>query len=176
MQSAVITIGIDPDIHLGPLMLTWHGLTIALGVLVGGLTAAVWLRQRGLSTEPLYAFGVIVAIGAIVGSRLFYVIEHGGPPFGTYGFTFFGGLILAAALVALYVRRTGLPGAYLDVAAAGLPLGVAIGRIGDVINGEHYGARSDFFLAVRNSHPDAMTPTRTSPTRAAGSTRCCWGC
>ena len=158
MQSAVITIGIDPDIHLGPLMLTWHGLTIALGVLVGGLTAAVWLRQRGLSTEPLYAFGVIVAIGAIVGSRLFYVIEHGGPLFGTYGFTFFGGLILAAALVALYVRRTGLPGAYLDAAAAGLPLGVAIGRIGDVINGEHYGARSDFFLAVRNSNPDALTP------------------
>jgi phosphatidylglycerol:prolipoprotein diacylglycerol transferase len=158
MRPAVITIGIDPDIHLGPLMLSWHGLTIALGVLVGGLIAGVWLRQRKLSTEPLYAFGAVVAVGAIVGSRLFYVIEHGGPLLGTRGFTFFGGLILSAVLLAIYVRRTGLPGAYLDAAAAGLPLGVAVGRIGDVINGEHYGARSDFFLAVRNSHPDAMTP------------------
>ena len=142
-------------------MLSWHGLTIALGILVGGLMAAVWLRQRRLPTDPLYSFGIVVALGAIVGSRLFYVLEHGGPLFGTYGFTFFGGLILSAALVALYVWRSGLPGAYLDAAAAGLPLGVAVGRIGDVINGEHYGAQSDFFLAIRNSHPDAMTPDPT---------------
>lgn len=161
ITSAVIEIGIDPEIHFGPLILSWHGLTIALGILVGGLIAGVWLRQRGLSTEPLYTVGAVVAIGAIVGSRLFYVIEHGGPLLGTYGFTFFGGLILATILVALYVWRTGLPGAYLDAAAAGLPLGVAVGRIGDVINGEHYGAQSDFFLAIRNSHPDAMTPDPT---------------
>ena len=142
-------------------MLSWHGLTIALGILVGGLMAAVWLRQRGLPTDPLYTFGIVVAVGAIVGSRLFYVLEHGGPLFGTYGFTFFGGLILSAALVALYVWRSDLPGAYLDAAAAGLPLGVAVGRIGDVINGEHYGTQSDSFLAIRNSHPDAMTPDPT---------------
>jgi phosphatidylglycerol:prolipoprotein diacylglycerol transferase len=48
--------------------------------------------------------------------------------------------------------------AYLDAVAAGLPLGIAVGRIGDVINGEHYGPATDFFLAVRNTHPDALTP------------------
>ncbi len=74
------------------------------------------------------------------------------------GFTFDGGLILAAILVAVYVHRRRLGGLYLDAAAAGLPLGVAIGRIGDVSNGEHYGERSTFFLAVRNSHPHALTP------------------
>lgn len=35
---------------------------------------------------------------------------------------------------------------------------MAIGRVGDIINGEHYGARSASWLAVRNSHPDAPTP------------------
>jgi phosphatidylglycerol---prolipoprotein diacylglyceryl transferase len=40
-----------------------------------------------------------------------------------------------------------------------MPLGLAIGRTGDVINGEHYGPASDFFLAVRNTHPDALTPS-----------------
>jgi phosphatidylglycerol---prolipoprotein diacylglyceryl transferase len=155
---AVITIGIDPEIHLGPLTLAWHGVTIALGVLIGGLAAGRWARERGLDREPLYSLGVVVGIGGIVGGRLFYVLEHGGPLFGTRGFTFDGGVILAAVLLALYVWRTRLSGLYLDAIAAGLPLGVAIGRIGDVINGEHYGARSDFFLAVRNSHPDALTP------------------
>lgn len=158
MRPAVITIGIDPEIHLGPLMLSWHGVTIALGILLGAVVARMWLRERGLSPDPLYSLAAVVAVGAVVGSRLFYVIEHGGPLFGTHGYTFFGGVILAAALVALWVWRRRLSGLYLDAIAVGLPLGVAFGRIGDVINGEHYGARSDFLLAVRNSHPDALTP------------------
>jgi phosphatidylglycerol:prolipoprotein diacylglycerol transferase len=157
-RVAVITIGIDPEIHLGPLTLAWHGVTIALGILIGGLAAGRWARERGLDRDPLYSLGAVLAVGGIVGGRLFYVLEHGGPLLGTRGFTFDGGVILAAILLALYVWRSRLSALYLDAIAVGLPLGVAVGRIGDVINGEHYGARSDFFLAVRNSHPDALTP------------------
>jgi hypothetical protein len=29
---SVITINIDPDLHLGPVTLAWHGLTIAIGM------------------------------------------------------------------------------------------------------------------------------------------------
>jgi phosphatidylglycerol:prolipoprotein diacylglycerol transferase len=155
---SVITISIDPNLHLGPLTLAWHGLTIAIGILVGGLAAARFARERGLDLEPLYTIGLLLALGGIVGGRLFYVLEHGGPLFGTRGFTFDGGVILAATLIALYVWRQRLGARYLDLVAFGLPLGVAVGRIGDVINGEHYGPRSDFFLAVRNAHPDALTP------------------
>lgn len=162
---AVITINIDPEIHLGPLTLAWHGLTIALGILIGAVAAARWLRERGLDVEPMYTFGGLAAFGGIVGSRIFYLFEHdpGGllaPDrlFSSNGFTFDGGIILAAVLIAGYVHRARLTGRYLDACAAGLPLGVAIGRIGDVILGEHYGERSTFFLAVRNAHPNADTP------------------
>ena len=158
MSYAVITIGIDPEIHLGPVTLAWHGLTIAIGVLIGGIAGRRWLRERGMDEEPLYTMGVLLMLGGIVGGRLFYVAEHGGALLGTRGFTFDGGVILAALFLAVFVWRKRISGHYLDAVAAGLPLGVAIGRIGDVINGEHYGARSDFFLAVRNSHPDADTP------------------
>jgi len=158
MRLAVITIGIDPEIDLGPVTIAWHGLTIAIGILIGGIVAARCLRERGLDTEPLYAIGALAALGGIVGGRLFYVLEHGGPLLGTRGFTFDGGFILAAAMVVGYVWRRGLGARYLDAAAVGLALGVAVGRIGDIINGEHYGPQSDFFLAVRNSHPNALTP------------------
>jgi len=156
--TAVITIGIDPEIHVGPLTLAWHGLTIAVGVVIGGLVAARCLRERGRDTEPLYAIGMLIALGAIVGGRLFYVLERGGPLLGSRGFTFDGGFVLAAALVVGYVWWRGLGARYLDAVAVGLALGVAVGRIGDIINGEHYGPQSDFLLAVRNSHPDALTP------------------
>ncbi len=66
---------------------------------------------------------------------------------------------MAAAAIALYVRRAGLPLRSLDVLAVGLPLGVAVGRIGDVINGEHFGPPTDFALGVRNTHPDALVPS-----------------
>lgn len=162
---AVITINIDPEFQLGPLTVAWHGLTIALGIVLGALVAARWLRERGLDVEPMYTFGGLAAAGGIVGARIFYLVEHdpGGllaPDrlFSSHGFTFDGGVILAAVLIAGYVHRHRMSGLYLDACAAGLPLGVAVGRVGDVINGEHYGDRSTFFLAVRNAHPDAETP------------------
>jgi len=155
---AVITIRIDPFIHLGPVTIAWHGLTIAIGIALGALLAGRIARERGLPSDPLYSLTGVLALGGIVGGRLFYVLEHGGPLLGTTGFTFDGGVILAAVLLFAYAIREKLSARYLDIIAVGLPLGVAIGRIGDVINGEHYGPRSDFFLAVRNAHPDAETP------------------
>ena len=155
---AVITIGIDPEIGLGPVKLAWHGLTIAAGIALGAVVAGRWARRRGMDTDPLFTMAALVAAAGLIGGRIFYVIEHGGPLLGTRGFTFDGGVILAAVVLAAYARRSGMSARYLDAGAVGLPLGVAIGRIGDVINGEHYGPRSDFFLAVRNSNPDALAP------------------
>jgi len=160
---SVITIGVDPTIEIGPMTLAWHGLTIAIGVVVGGVAAAYDARRRGLEPERLYAIGLILVFGALVGGRAFYLLEHGrlddpGAWFGTTGFTFYGGFFAAALGIVYYVRRERLSPFYLDAIAAGLPLGIAVGRIGDVINGEHYGPATDFFLGVRNTHPDALTP------------------
>lgn len=165
MSVAVITIGIPPEFQVGPMTIAWHGLTIAIGILLGGLVARRWARESRLDPDPLATIGALLAVGGIVGGRIFYLFEHDaagllepGTLLGTRGFTFDGGMIGAAVLIGIYVWRSGVSARYLDAVAVGLPLGVAVGRIGDVINGEHYGARSDFFLAVRNSHPDALTP------------------
>ena len=163
VAPAVITIGVDPTIALGPITIAWHGLMIAVGILVGGAAVALDARRRGLDPEHIYAIGLIVVVGALVGGRAFYLLEHGeldepGAWLGTTGFTFYGGFIAASLGIAYYIRRQRLSISYLDAIAAGLPLGLAIGRIGDVINGEHYGPASNFFLAVRNTHPDALTP------------------
>lgn len=163
---AVITIGIDPTIELGPLTLAWHGLTIAIGVLVGGWLAGRLARGRGMDPEPLQTIGIIIVLSALVGGRIFFLLERGDLDdpsawFGTNGFTFYGGFIAAVIAIAVYLRRTGRSPEYLDLVAVALPLGVAIGRIGDVINGEHYGDPTTFLLGVRNTHPDALTPDPT---------------
>ncbi len=87
--------------------------------------------------------------------------EQGGPLLRTRGFTFDGGFIAAGLLLAIYARRTRLDVRHLDAVAFGLPLGIAIGRIGDVINDEHHGAPSTSLLAVRDAHLEALTPDNT---------------
>jgi phosphatidylglycerol---prolipoprotein diacylglyceryl transferase len=169
----VITINIDPTIEIGPITVAWHGLTIAIGIVVGGLAAAYDARRRGLEPDRLYAAGLILILGALVGGRGFYLLEHGrlddpAAWFSTTGFTFYGGFIAAALGIAYYIHHERLSLSYLDAIAAGLPLGIAVGRIGDVINGEHYGPATDFFLGVRNTHPDALTPNRNIAYHSGG--------
>jgi phosphatidylglycerol---prolipoprotein diacylglyceryl transferase len=163
-KLAVITVGLDPMIEIGPVTIAWHGLTIAVGIVIGGLMAGREARSRGLDTAPLQAIGVILVVAALVGSRAYYLAEHGellrpSEWLGTRGFTFYGGLIAAALGIGAYLWRRRLSVEYLDAVAFGLPLGIAIGRIGDVINGEHYGPATDFFLGIRNTHPEADVPT-----------------
>jgi phosphatidylglycerol:prolipoprotein diacylglycerol transferase len=170
---AIITIGIDPTIELGPITLAWHGLTIAIGIAVGGIVAAGRVRRRGLPAEPLQVIAIILVASALIGSRIFYLAEHGrllepSEWLGTHGFTFYGGLIAAALAIGAYVVRHRLSVAYLDAIALALPLGIAIGRIGDVINGEHYGPETTFFLGVRNSHPEADVPRHDAAYHSGG--------
>src|SRR5215217_284346 len=125
---STITIGIDPTIEIGPLTLAWHGITIALGILIGGVVAGLEARRRGLDREPLYAIGMILVAGALVGGRLYYLVEHDGlfdtgEWFGSRGYTFYGGFIAAALGIAFYVWRKRLSVEYLDAVAFGLSLG-----------------------------------------------------
>ncbi|MDP9374586.1 MAG: prolipoprotein diacylglyceryl transferase, partial [Chloroflexota bacterium] len=56
----------------------------------------------------------------------------------------------------LAVRR-GIPlGKFADAAGPGMALGQAVGRIGDIINGEHHGAHWDGPLAVVYTHPNTL--------------------
>jgi phosphatidylglycerol---prolipoprotein diacylglyceryl transferase len=161
---AVIDIGINPIIDLGPISIAWHGLTIAIGILIGGLLAGAEAKARGLDPGPLQVMGIILILGALVGSRAFYLAEHGGLTdaaewIGGRGFTFYGGFIVVALGLGAYIWRRRLSVQYLDAIALGLTLGYGIGRIGDLINGEHYGPATTFFLGVRNTHPDADVPS-----------------
>lgn len=160
---SVISIGIDPTIELGPVTLAWHGITIAIGILVGSWFAARLARERGFPSDPLYGIGVVIALAGLIGGKVFFLFESGkitdpSEWISTRGFTFNGGLILATVAIAVYLWRTGVGISYLDVVALAFPIGVAVGRLGDVINGEHYGPESNWLLAVRNTHPDASTP------------------
>lgn len=87
----------------------------------------------------------IAIIGGVLGSKLFHILENLGEfaedplgmIFSTGGLTFYGGLIVAGAWIAWYVRKKGVR--ILDVAdavAPGLMIGYGIGRIGCYLAGD----------------------------------------
>lgn len=125
-----------------------HGLLSAAGIVVAWMLLRRMLRVRGLdisASEAAVGWGVPAGLA---GARLDYVISHPSQ-FGSLwqmlevwrgGMALFGGLLggLLAALIVL--RRRGvrvLP--VLDAAAVPLAVGIAVGRIGDLLLGDHLG-------------------------------------
>ena len=167
---AVITIGTSPKIHLGALTLTWHGLMIAVGIAVGGWLASRLARERGLDPDAMLSIVLVIAVAGAVGSRIFYLLINApgdllapGRWLGSRGFAFYGALILGPIAAAWWMVRRRLSGAYLDLAAIGFALGTAVGRVGDLLSGEHYGPVSHAPWAVRYTNPAAEVPRTGVP-------------
>jgi phosphatidylglycerol---prolipoprotein diacylglyceryl transferase len=163
----VITIPFDPNIHIGPLAIAWHGIFTAVGILFG-----VWLPLRlirpRISEDDATAVATWGVVGGIIGARLVHVIDQ----WQTYlanplqifliwtgGIAIWGGAI-GGVLAGLFVGiRRGLPIGYgADAAAPGISLGFALGRIGDIINGEHWAIACEppVGLCVGFAHPDTL--------------------
>ncbi len=145
-----IKIGLDPELFgVFGLEITWHGLFTAVGVIVGVAVAAAFARRVGYHEDTIYNVALALVIGGIIGARGLYVIENWSQFENNLGDIFAvneGGISIYGALIggavgawgyALLTKVPNIPrGA--DIAALGAILGMATGRIGDVINGEHF--------------------------------------
>ena len=160
-----IKIGISPDlISSGGFNLTYHGLFAVLAV-----AAAVWItfqiaRRQGVKEELVSNVALWAILGGVVGARIVHVADNwdfytnnpreviaiwnGG--IGLWG-AILGGLAAGVTYgyLQLYpIRQT------MDIAAPGLLVGQAIGRIGDVFNGEHFSKVTSLPWGTVYTHPD----------------------
>ncbi|HEX5939698.1 MAG TPA: prolipoprotein diacylglyceryl transferase [Dehalococcoidia bacterium] len=161
-----IHIDIDPEItEIGPFLLTWHGFFTAVGIVAGVYLAARLSRVKGIPTDEIYNAAMPVVFGGIVGARALFVIENlddfQSDPLEIFALTEGGISVLGALLggslaVWLYVIFAGLPWARVaDIAVPAVIFGFSIGRIGDIINGEHIGSQSSLPWATVYEHPDS---------------------
>lgn len=152
----------DPLVYivLGPLRLSPHGLGIALGFMLGARLMLPAAAKRGISGDDVGTLLVRAAVGAIIGARIAYVINH----FGDYtddllgivriwegGISLLGGFAGAIIAAIPEMRRRRLSfWQVMDAAAPGMAVGVIIGRIGDLVVADHLGkATDDFALGYR---------------------------
>lgn len=163
---SVLTLETGDRLQLGPIALPWHGLLTAAGLIVATVFALRYARERKLDEDKLMGLVSVIVISGMIGARLFYLVEQEpgsllrpGDWFGTTGFSFYGAILIAVPAGALYLRNDDTRLQLLDAAASGFGLGMAIGRIGDVLIGEHLGDPSSLPWAFRYTNPDALAPT-----------------
>lgn len=180
--------GIDPleweiisRVEIGPLSISPHGVGIALGYLLGAQLMVRRARKYGGPEEAdIWNTLFWALLGAIVGARVGYVIGHfsevtdgGDDLLGIFriwegGISLLGGITGAviAALPYMFRKRMGF-WRTVDLAAPGLALGIVIGRIGDLMIGDHLGKPTDFPLGWRCLGDEDGAPAPARVYRAA---------
>ncbi|MEX2202909.1 MAG: prolipoprotein diacylglyceryl transferase family protein, partial [Actinomycetota bacterium] len=159
MSSLVASIGwpvIDRFHLLGDLAISPHGIGIAVGYLFGAWILSREGPKRGVSVEHINSMVFWSLIGTIVGARLFYVIGH----FSEFdsigemlalwngGLTLLGGIAGGVLVNIPLFRKYGYSFfQVMDGAVIGLAFGIAFGRIGDLIIGDHLGKPTSWLLA-----------------------------
>jgi phosphatidylglycerol:prolipoprotein diacylglycerol transferase len=151
----LIKIGIDPVlVTIGGLKVHWYGIMIAIGLYVGIQVALREADRRGINRDQLMNLALLAAVLGIIGGRLYYVVQNN-PSFYLHhpieiiavwqgGMAFFGAMFGGALAVAISSWRWHLPfWSLLDVGAIGLTIGQAIGRIGNIINGDIVGYKTN---------------------------------
>ena len=142
-----------------------HGITIAIGFLIGAQVMLNRANKRGIARANISGIDLHIqsiltraAVGAIVGARFFYIVTRPDlfpDPLGWFrvwegGLSLLGGIAGAILAAVPYVlrRRFSIP-LLLDSVAPGLALGIFLGRIGDLVIGEHLGGETTFALGWR---------------------------
>lgn len=158
-------------LNLGGFTLHTYGLLVAAGFLVGIYVARGFARRFGLDPERIFNLGIYLALAAIVGAKLFLVLQdwryylHDPRSLFSTGFLqsagiFYGGLIAALVVLTLYVRRQKLSWlAVGDAIAPGVAIGHSIGRLGCFAAGCCYGkpAHGLWGVTFHNAYANATT-------------------
>lgn len=135
--------------------------------MIVGSTVSFRCARYLVKDDRIYPFAIAVVLGGLLGARIAHVADNweiyetrplemlafwsGG--IGTMGAPI--GSTIAGFIAARVLR---LPvGFMFDVSVIGIALGEAIGRIGDIINGEHHAvACSGLPWCVRYTHPATL--------------------
>ena len=161
-----ISIGMNPNMfEAGDFVLAWHGFLTFIAVALAVLITAQIAKREGMLPDTVYSVSVWAIIGGIVGARIVHVIDfwsfysndlvriiqlwNGG--IAIYG-AVIGGFI-AGAIYCVYAK---IPvGRLADFTAPGLLIAMTVGRIGDIINGEHLSKTTTMPWGFVYTHPDA---------------------
>ena len=143
---------------LGGQPITSFGVFMLLAFLTAGYVLRAELQRMNEDPDKAWDFVFMAVIGGILGAKLYYLLLNFPSliedpirmVFSRGGLVWYGGFLLATALVIREIRRQGLSVPVMaDLIAPALALAYAVGRIGCFLVGDDWGLPTDSFLGVR---------------------------
>jgi phosphatidylglycerol:prolipoprotein diacylglycerol transferase len=156
----------DPTLTVGPFRIAWHSLWALVGMGIGS-SLSFRLARPLVKDERLFPFAIAVILGGLAAARSGHIADNW-PYYSAHPDQLIavwnGGVAVTAAPIGSAIggfvaaRRLRLPLGFLfDITVIGIVLGEAIGRIGDIINGEHHAvACSGLAWCVRYTSPATL--------------------
>jgi len=167
----VITINIDPIIfQIGPVAVRWYGLMYVVGFMVGMWAAGLYAPIRRLTDDDLWYVFWPSVIAGLLGARLYYVLQSLDKAdylrepwrvFATWegGMAFYGAVFAVVPTIYFAARRRGIDfWSVWDAAAIFAVVGQAFGRVGNIINGDIVGFRTDLPWGFVYVNPNSFVP------------------
>ena len=143
---------------LGGAAITSFGVMMLLSFLTGGYLIRAEMRRIGEDPEKAWDLVFMAVVGGIVGAKAYYVLLNWPrlveDPFALIfsrgGLVWYGGFLVATALVVWEIRRQKLPlRPMADVVAPALALAYAVGRVGCFLVGDDWGRPTGSWVGVR---------------------------
>ena len=161
----MIEIDIGPFlISSGSFLLSWHGFFSFIAVATAVYLVGRWAPMKAIDPDDIYSIAIWAILGGIIGARIAHVVDNWGfyqynllqilfiwsGGIGIWG-AILGGFIGGAAYALLQKHPVGV---IADLTAPSLLLVQSIGRIGDIVNGEHCArVATEFILAFKLDSP-----------------------
>ena len=152
---------------VGGMPITSFGVFMLLAFLTGGWIIRSELERMGEDPERAWDLVFMGVMGGILGAKGYYVLlnyerlasDPAGLIFSRGGLVWYGGFLLATALVIWEIRRRRLPlRRTADAIAPALALGYAVGRMGCFLVGDDWGRPTDSIFGI--AFPRGAPPTR----------------
>jgi len=152
-------------VSAGSFLVSWHGFFSFIAVASAVYLVGRWAPMRGVSPDDIYAIAIWAIIGGIVGARVVHVVDNwdfyghnAGQIIAIWsgGIGIWGGILGGFVAGAAYSAWAKYPVAVIaDLTAPALLFVQTIGRLGDIVNGEHCAKATDFFLGFNWTNPNS---------------------
>ena len=163
------------ELEVGPLTLHAYGFMLLLAILAAMAVAGILWTRRGGDWDLVLRTAMWGVAGGIVGARLYHVVtswsEVDDPKWrGIFeiwegGLGIWGGIAGGVLVGSIVIRRAGESVLrFMDVAAPGLLLAQAVGRVGNYFNQELFGTPTDLPWGLEiapENRPERYADTET---------------
>lgn len=160
---------------IGSFDVTTFGLAMFLAFITSAWVLSIQLQRYGLPGDLAWDVLASVAIGGVLGAKLYYLAlnmgqvqaDFWGTVFSRGGLVWYGGLIGGVAAYYFQIRKRNLPMATMYDATAGpLCIAYAIGRLGCFLVGDDYGRYTTSSIGI--AFPEGSPVSSAGNLRAIG--------